>query len=184
MRRDESTGCEEEGGGRGEANYFLRLWAWFSQNKCDHIEERADRVVNVKENNRVVKYRNTRNPNGFGREDKLGPQHLFRPLVLVFVLLVVLVRLPAVEIVFIVHLSLSFCLRLWIFWSWSASSISRSSCSFLESCTSDCSFAFSVCRMATVLVAAASCWSSSARPSDRLFASPWKPREKMEEETE
>lgn len=69
--------------------------------------------------------------------------------------------------------SLSFCLRAWIFWSWSASSISRSSCSFLDSCTSVCSFAFSVCRMATVLVDDASCCSISARLCDDFLASSW-----------
>lgn len=75
--------------------------------------------------------------------------------------------------------SLSFCFKLWIFWSWSARSIKRSSCSFLDSCTSVCSFSFSVCRMATVLVVEASCCSSSARLSDRLFDSPWTDKEKV-----
>lgn len=35
----------------------------FSVSVLQHIEERSDRVVNVKENNRVVKYWNTRNSN-------------------------------------------------------------------------------------------------------------------------
>lgn len=69
--------------------------------------------------------------------------------------------------------SLSLCFRLKIFWSWSARSISRSSCSFLDSHTSVCSLAFSVCRMATVLAEAASCRSSSARLSDSFSASAW-----------
>lgn len=75
--------------------------------------------------------------------------------------------------------SLSLSLRLWIFWSWSASSIRRSSCSFLDSCTSVCNFAFSVCRMATVLVDEASCCSSSAWLSDKLFASSWTDNEEV-----
>lgn len=75
--------------------------------------------------------------------------------------------------------SLSLSLRPWIFWSWSASSIRRSSCSFLDSCTSVCNFAFSVCRMATVLVEEASCCSSSARLSNKLFASSWTDNEQV-----
>ena len=49
----------------------------------------------------------------------------------------------------------------------------NSFCCSSSSCSSPCSLAFSACRMATVLVAEASCCSIPARPSVRPWTSAW-----------
>lgn len=61
-----------------------------------------------------------------------------------------------------------------IFWSWSANSTKRSSCSFLESVTSKSSLSFSVCRMAMVLLDESSCFWMAVLSSDSALISFYK----------
>lgn len=67
--------------------------------------------------------------------------------------------------------SLSLLFRDRIFWSWSANSTKRSSCSFLESVTSTSNLSFSVCRMAMVLLDESSCFLMAVFSSDRALIS-------------
>ena len=58
-----------------------------------------------------------------------------------------------------------------IFWSWSANSTKRSSCSFLESVMSTSSLFFSFCKMAMVLLDESSCSLIAVLSSDRALIS-------------
>ena len=58
-----------------------------------------------------------------------------------------------------------------IFWSWSANSTKRSSCSFLESVMSTSSLIFSFCKMAMVLLDESSCSLIAVLSSDRALIS-------------
>lgn len=59
------------------------------------------------------------------------------------------------------------------FWSWSAKSTRRSSCSFFDSATSCWSLLFSSCKIATVLLDESKCCFSDSFSSERALTSLW-----------